>query len=105
MNDNRENYSKSNFPQNNYPYQNYGNILRNKTTQATTGFPKEYLSFEQANKQSTFNKTEVGVDFFSPPIQVQERSMIPPIIVPKAYDKEVWTPNDSVAQTGVIAQS
>lgn len=60
---NGENYSKSSFPQNNYPYQNYGNILQNKTTQATTGFPKEYLSFRQSNKQSTFNKTEVGVDF------------------------------------------
>jgi len=101
MNENREYYSKSSFPQLNYPYQGYGNILQNKTTQATTGYPREYLSFEQANKLSTYNKTEVGVDFFSPPIQIQERSTVPPIIVPKAFDKEVWTPNDSIAQRGV----
>lgn len=101
MTERREMYSKSHFPQNNYPYQNYGTILQNRTTEATSGYPREHLSFAQANSQSSLHKTDVGVDFFSPPIQIQERSMVPPIIVPKAYDKEIWTPNDSITQTGV----
>lgn len=101
MSENREKFSKSNFPQLNYPFESFGNIMDNKCPRADTGYPKEHLSFEQANKLSTYNKTDVGVDFFSPPIQIQERSMIPPIIVPKAYDKEVWTPNDGVNQTNV----
>lgn len=102
MSENREKYSNSSsFPQTNYPFQSYGDIMQNNCVRATTGYPQERLSFEQANRLSTLNKTEVGVDFFSPPIQIQERSMIPPIIVPKAYDKEIWTPNDNVTQTGV----
>jgi len=96
----RENYSPSNFPQLNYPFENFKDIIDNKCPNASVP-PPEHLSFEQANKLSTYNKTEVGVDFFSPPIQIQERSMIPPIIVPKAYDKSVWTYTDGADQTGV----
>jgi len=97
----RENYSSSNFPQTNYPFESYGEIMKNRCPRADVGYPQENLSFVQANRLSTYNKTDVGVDFFSPPIQIQERSMIPPIIVPKAFDKEVWTPNDGVNQTDI----
>jgi len=99
MNRNIERYS--NFPQLEYPFESYKDVLDNQCPRATSGYPQEHLSFEQANNLSTLNKTEVGVDFFSPPIQIQERSMVPPIIVPKAYDKEIWTPNDGVNQTNV----
>ncbi len=91
---------------NNYAYDKLPSFEANKyvnvsqQTQKTNGLlqdnrvAKREIPYDELKKLSTFNKTDVGIDFYAPPIQIQERSLIPPMIVPRTLDTEVWAPND-----------
>jgi hypothetical protein len=58
------------------------------------GIQKKQIPYTELKKISSLHKTDVGVDFYAPPIEIQERSLIPPMIVPRVTDTEVWSPND-----------
>jgi len=58
------------------------------------GVARPKIPYNELKKVSSLHKTDVGIDFFAPPIQIQERSLIPPLIVPRIMDKEVWSPTD-----------
>ena len=55
---------------------------------------RKQIPYEELKKVSSLTKSDVGIDFFSPPIQIQEKSFIPPLIIPRLTDKDVWSPND-----------
>lgn len=58
------------------------------------GVARARIPYNELKKVSSLHKTDVGIDFFAPPIQIQERSLIPPLMVPRIMDKEVWSPTD-----------
>lgn len=90
----------------NYPYnknQKYNEdkytVLGQQTGQycgmlGNSDLTRKTISYSELKNVSSLNKSDVGIDFFSPPIQIQESSFIPPMIVPRITDKEVWSPND-----------
>lgn len=55
---------------------------------------KKVISYDELKNSSSLNKSDVGIDFFSPPIQIRDDSFIPPMIIPRITDKEIWSPND-----------
>ena len=62
------------------------------------GVARKNIPYTDLKKVSSLHKTDVGIDFYAPPIQIQERSLIPPMIVPRTMDTEVWSPNDFKVQ-------
>lgn len=92
----KSNYAYDKLP----PFEANKYVNVSQQTQKTNGLlqdnrvAKREIPYDELKKLSTFNKTDVGVDFYAPPIEIQERSLIPPMIVPRALDSEVWSPND-----------
>jgi len=58
------------------------------------GVARSKIPYDELKNVSSYHKTDVGINFFAPPIQIQERSLIPPLMVPRIMDKEVWSPTD-----------
>lgn len=92
---------------NNYAYQNQqvpysANSYVNATQQTQNtcgllqdnGVARARIPYDELKNVSSYHKTDVGINFFAPPIEIQERSLIPPLMVPRMMDKEVWSPTD-----------